>query len=50
MKKRLLRKLRELSERIVGKEETNEIINETVKEVLEETKPKKSTRKKKSDK
>lgn len=50
MKKRLLRKLRELSEKIIGKEETNKIIDESVKEVLEETKPKKTTRKKKSDK
>lgn len=41
MKKKMLRKLRELAEEILGEEETNEVIEETVKEVLEETKPKK---------
>lgn len=46
MKKRVFRKLRALANEILGKEETNKIIKETVKEVLEE-KPK---RKKKSDK
>lgn len=45
MKKRVFRKLRALANEILGKEETNKIIKETVKEVLEE-KPK---RKKKSD-
>ena len=40
MKKKLFRALRNLSEEILGKEETDKIINETVKEVLEETKPK----------
>lgn len=39
MKKRVFRKLRALSEKILGKEETNKIIEDTVKEVLEETKP-----------
>ena len=51
MKKALFRKLRTISENILGKEETDKIIKETaektVKEFLEETKPKK---KKKSDK
>lgn len=47
MKKKMLRKLREVSNNIIGEEETNKIIEETVKEVLEETKPKK---KRKSDK
>lgn len=41
MKKSVLRKLREVSEEVIGKEETNKIINKTLKEVLEETKPKK---------
>lgn len=41
MKKKTFRKLRELVEEILGEEETNEVIEETVKEVLEETKPKK---------
>ena len=47
LKLRALLKLRELSNKVLGEEETEKIINETVKEVLEETKPKK---KKKSDK
>ena len=46
MKKWLLRKLREESEKILGKEKTEEIINETVEKVLKETKPKKTIRKK----
>lgn len=45
MKKRVLRKLREMAEDILGKEETNKIIEESVKEVLEETKPKKTNKK-----
>ena len=45
MKKRVLRKLREMAEDILGKEETNKIIEESVKEVLEEKKPKKTTKK-----
>jgi len=48
MKKKMLRKLREVCEEVIGKEETDKIINDTVKEVLEETKPK--TKKKKEDK
>ena len=44
---RALLKLRELSNKVLGEEETEKIVNDTVKEVLEETKPKK---KKKSDK
>lgn len=50
MKKAVLRKLRAMSENIIGEEETNKIIEETVQEVLKETKPKKTTKKKKSDK
>lgn len=46
MKKKVLRKLREMTDEVIGKDETDKIIKETVKEVLEETKPKK----KKSDK
>lgn len=49
MKKAILRKIRELSENVLGEKETKKIINETVEEVLKETKPKK-TAKKKSDK
>lgn len=45
MKKAVLRKLRELSEKTIGEEKTNEIIQETVKKVLEETKPKKKGKK-----
>ena len=41
MKKAVLRKLRQLSEEFVGKEETEALIQEAVEEVLEETKPKK---------
>ena len=41
MKKAVLRKLRELSEKVLGEEETNKIIGNAVKEVLEETNPKK---------
>lgn len=47
MKKRMFRKLRELAVEVLGEEETNKIIDETVKEVLEETKPKKKTTTKK---
>ncbi len=45
MKKKVLRKLREMAEEVLGKEETNKIVEESVKEVLEETKPKKKTKK-----
>lgn len=45
MKKKMLRKLREISNDIIGEKETNKIIEDTIKEVLEETKPK--TKKKK---
>lgn len=45
MKKAMLRKLREISEQVLGKEETDKIIEETVKEVLEETKPRKKKKK-----
>lgn len=45
MKKTMLRKLRTMSEQFIGKEETDKIIEETVKKVLEETKPKKKSKK-----
>ncbi len=45
VKLRALLKLRELSNKVLGEKETEEIINETVKEVLEETKPKKKAKK-----
>ncbi len=48
MKKKILRKLREFSNDIIGEEKTNKIIEDTIKEVLEETKPK--TKKKKGAK
>ena len=41
MKKRVLRELRKLSEEVIGKKETDKI----VKEVIEETKPKKGSKK-----
>lgn len=43
MKKVMLRKLREMAESTLGKEETDKLINETIEEVLEETKPKRKT-------
>lgn len=47
MRKKMLRKMREICNAVIGEEETEKIIEETIKEVLEETKPKK---KRKSDK
>jgi hypothetical protein len=51
MKKAMLRKLRSICNEVLGEKETEQIIQETVdktvKEVLEDTKPK--TKKKKSD-
>ena len=41
----MLRKLRETSNELIGEEETNKIITETIEEVLEETKPKKKNKK-----
>lgn len=49
MKKRMLRKLRAMSNEALGEKKTSEIIENTVKKILNETKPKKTT-KKKSDK
>ena len=46
MKKKVFRALRSLANEVLGKEETDKIINETVKEVLEETKPKRKRTKK----
>lgn len=53
MKKKLFRKLRELSNEVLGKEETNKIIEETIEETvksfkkeIEIEKPKKETKKK----
>ena len=45
MKKKMLRKLRETCNELIGEEETNKIITEAIEEVLEETKPKKKTQK-----
>lgn len=45
MKKTMLRKLRAISEQFLGKEETDKIIKETVKKVLEETKSKRKSKK-----
>lgn len=50
MKKAMLRKLRAMSDKILGEEKTNQIIEETVRKVLDETTPKKRDKKKKSDK
>lgn len=47
MKKTMLRKLRSMSNKILGEEKTNQIIEETIKEVLEDTKPKKKKGRKK---
>lgn len=45
MKKAMLRKIRQMSEEVLGEEKTNEIIEETIQEVIKETKPKKKTKK-----
>ena len=45
MKKKMLRKLRETCNDLIGEEETNKIITEAIEEVLEETKPKKKIKK-----
>lgn len=50
MKKAMLRKLRAISNKVLGVEKTNQIIEETVRKVLDETTPKKKSKKKKSDK
>lgn len=47
MKKAMLRKLRAMSNEVLGEEKTNQIIEETVKKVLEDTKPKKKKARKK---
>ena len=47
MKKKMLRKLREICNNVIGEKETNKIIEDEVNKVLEETRPKK---KRKSDK
>ena len=41
MKKAMLRKLRAMSNEVLGKEKNKQINEETVKKVLEDTKPKK---------
>ena len=46
----MLRKLRAMSNEVLGEEETNKIIENAFKELLEETTPKKKTKKKKSEK
>ena len=45
MKKKVFRELRRLANEVLGEAETNKIIEDTVKEVLEETKPKKRAKK-----
>lgn len=45
MKKAMLRKIRQMSEEVLGEEKTNEIIDKTIQEVIKETKPKKKTKK-----
>ena len=45
MKNKLFRELRRLANEVLGEAETNKIIEDTVKEVLEETKPKKRVKK-----
>ena len=47
MKKKMLRKLREVCNDVIDEKETNKIIEDEVNKVLEETRPKK---KRKSDK
>lgn len=41
----MLRKLREICNDVIGEKETNKIIEDEVNKVLEETKPKKKTKK-----
>lgn len=48
MKKATLRKLRQISNELIGEDETNKIIQEEIEKLLEDTKPR--PRKKKSDK
>ena len=43
MKKKVFRKLREICNDIIGEEETNRIIENEIKKVLKETKPKSKT-------
>ncbi len=45
MKKKMLRKLRETCNELIGEPETNKIIKETIEKVLEETRPKKKNKK-----
>lgn len=45
MKKAMLRKIRQMSEEVLGEEKTNEIIDKTIQKVIKETKPKKKTKK-----
>lgn len=47
MKKAMLRKLRAISNEVLGEEKTKQIIDETVKKVLDDTKPKKKKVRKK---
>lgn len=49
VKLKALLKLREIANQVLGEEETEKIINETVKEVLEETKPKRKRAKKEEE-
>ena len=45
MKKKMLRKLREICNDVIGEKETNKIIEDEVNKVLEETRPKKKRKK-----
>lgn len=47
MKKAMLRKLREISNKVIGERETNEIITNEVNKFLKETEPKPKNQKKK---
>ena len=49
MKKAMLRKLMKMSYEILGEEETDKIVENTIDEVLDDIKPKKRSKKKKSD-
>jgi hypothetical protein len=44
MKKKILKKLREACNELIGEEETNKIIAKSIEEVLEQTKPLKKSK------
>lgn len=49
MKKKLFRELRNLANKVLGEEETNKIIDETIEKVVKEIKEDKPKKKKKVD-